>query len=200
MGDDGAAAGRAFLTMGPHSYGSPRVRVYAGSTARVHVGAFCSIGSDVEFLTGGYHHPEWVSTYPFRIRLGLSGAFEDGQPATRGDIVVGNDVWIARGARILSGVTIGDGAVVGAYAVVADDVRPYAVVVGNPAREVRRRFDDARVEALISSRWWDWPLERIVTLVPLLSSPDVDAFLRSARDGAGEIPGGDAGPPALGGR
>jgi acetyltransferase-like isoleucine patch superfamily enzyme len=173
----GPDAGQAFLTMGRHSYGSPRVQAYAGNDARARVGAFCSIGADVEFLLGGYHHPEWVSTFPARIMLGLPGAFEDGQPTTRGDVVVGNDVWIGRGAKILSGVTVADGAVVGAYAVVTRDVRPYGIVVGNPAREVRRRFDDVRVDALLASRWWEWPLERIVESVPLLCSPQVDAFL-----------------------
>lgn len=176
----GPDAGRAFLTMGAHSYGLPRVLAYAGNDARARVGAFCSIGADVEFLLGGYHHPEWVSTFPFRIMLQLPGAFEDGQPTTRGDVVVENDVWIGRGAKILSGVTVANGAVVGAFAVVTRDVRPYAIVVGNPARELRRRFDDERVDALLASRWWEWPLERIVEYVPLLCSPDVDAFLERA--------------------
>jgi acetyltransferase-like isoleucine patch superfamily enzyme len=174
----GPDAGQAFLTMGRHSYAPPRVHAYPGNDARARVGAFCSIAADAEFLLGGYHHPEWVSTFPFRIVLRLPGAFEDGQPTTRGDIVVGNDVWIGRGAKILSGVTVADGAVVGAYAVVTRDVRPYAIVVGNPARELRRRFDDARVNALLASRWWEWPLERIVASVPLLCSPEVDAFLK----------------------
>jgi acetyltransferase-like isoleucine patch superfamily enzyme len=110
--------------------------------------------------------------------LGLPGAYEDGQPSTRGDIEIGNDVWIGRGARVRSGVTIGDGAVVGGYAVVTRDVRPYAVVVGVPARETRRRFDDEQVDALLRIAWWQWSMDAIERSVPQLCSGDVDAFIR----------------------
>jgi acetyltransferase-like isoleucine patch superfamily enzyme len=164
--DDAVRTGR--LRMGPYSYGRPLVHVYAGDLCGVRVGAFCSIGEDVEFLPGGMHDASRVSTFPFRARLGLPPRPPD-EPMRIGDTVVGSDVWIGRGARILSGVTIGPGAVVGAYAVVAADVRPYAVVVGNPAREVRRRFDDDTVARLLDAAWWDWPVEELERIVPLLN-------------------------------
>lgn len=167
----------ARLTMGRHSYAKPRVIAYPWDTAHITIGAFCSISPDVTFMLGGNHRPSCVSTYPFRIRLGLPGAEEDGSAASKGDIVVGNDVWIGSGAVILSGVRIGDGAVIGARAVVASDVRPYAVVVGNPAREIRRRFSDPQVAALLEIAWWDWPMDRILEHVPELCSPAVDAFI-----------------------
>jgi acetyltransferase-like isoleucine patch superfamily enzyme len=171
------------LVMGRCSYGTPRVRAFPGGSGVV-IGSFVSIADGVEFIPGGNHRVDWISTFPFRVFFGLPGAFEDGHPATKGDIVVGNDVWIGTGAGILSGVTIGDGAVIGAGAVVAKDVRPYAVVVGNPAREVSRRFSDEQVEALQRIRWWDWPLELILEHVSLLCSPDVDALIATADEQA----------------
>ncbi|MGI8623537.1 MAG: CatB-related O-acetyltransferase [Solirubrobacteraceae bacterium] len=107
----------------------------------------------------------------------------DGSRLTRGrhtygdPLVVTNDAWLGRGSRVLSGVTIGDGAVVGAYTVVTKDVRPYAIVVRHPAREIRRRLTDEQVDALERIGWWDWPDERIVAEVDQLSSHRLDAFI-----------------------
>ena len=166
------------LSMGRHSYGDPRVATFPGDTAHVRVGAFTSIGPEVILMDGGDHRTDWVSTFPFRVVLGLPGAYEDGQPRSRGDIEIGNDVWIGRGARVRSGVTIGDGAVVGGYALLTRDVRPYAVVAGVPAREIRRRFSDEQVDALLRIAWWEWPMDAIERTVPQLSGGDVDAFIR----------------------
>ena len=169
------------LTMGRGSYGGPQILTFPGDTASVRVGQFSSIGMDVVLMDGGNHRSDWVTTYPLRSMLRLPGAFEDGHPKSKGDIAIGNDVWIGRGARVLSGVTIGDGAVVAGYSVVTKDVRPYAVVAGNPAREVRRRFDDDQVEALLEIAWWDWPLERIRAVADELSAPEIDAFIARHR-------------------
>ncbi len=166
------------LTMGRHSYGKPQVRWYYGDTASVQIGAFVSIADDVVMTIGGGHPTSWVSTFPFRVVFGQQGAFEDGMPESKGDIVIGNDVWIARGARILSGVRVGDGAVVASYAVVGSDVRPYAIVAGNPAREIRRRFSDEQVERLLRLRWWEWPDDKIRNAILLLSSAAVEEFLQ----------------------
>lgn len=168
-------AGRA--SAGRHTYGEPTLHFGPGDRARVDIGAFCSFAVGVRFVAGGNHRPDWISTYPFRARWGLPGAYEDGHPRPAGDITVGNDVWFGLDATVLAGATIGDGAVVGAGAVVSGEVRPYAIVVGNPAREVHRRFADDEVEALRALRWWDWPDEEIRRRVPELSSGDVAALV-----------------------
>jgi acetyltransferase-like isoleucine patch superfamily enzyme len=166
------------LAMGRSSYGDPLVATFPGDTAHVRIGAFTSLGPDVILMDGGDHRIDWVSTFPFRAALGLPGAYEDGHPSSRGDIEIGNDVWVGRGARVRSGVTIGNGAVVAGYAVVTRDVRPYAIVAGVPAREIRRRFTDEQIEALERIAWWDWPMEDVLRRVPQLCSDDVDAFIR----------------------
>lgn len=168
------------VTIGRHTYGSFTVGVDRNDEMRIRIGAYCSIASGVEFGAGGDHRTDWVSSYPFRVRWGLPGAYEDGHPRSQPDIVVGNDVWIGSQALIMPGVTIGDGAVIGARAVVTRSVRPYAVVVGVPAHEVRRRFEDEQVEALLALRWWEWPEERVRAHVDLLSSPNIDALLALA--------------------
>jgi acetyltransferase-like isoleucine patch superfamily enzyme len=185
--DADSAMRRGFLSMAEHSYGRPTVHVYAGDRHCVRVGRFCSLASGVEFFVGGMHRADWISTYPFRVRFEMPGALTDGQPHSRGDIKIGNDVWIAAGATVLSGVTIGDGAVVGAGAVVSRDVRPYGVVTGNPAREVRRRFDDEAVDALLRIAWWDWPLEQILENVDGLSSPDIAEFISRFGSRSGSV-------------
>jgi len=165
------------FSMGRHSYSLPRVVGYAHDTGRLSIGSFCSIAPDATFMLGGNHRPDWVSTFPFRIRLGLPDAAADGAGASKGDIVVGHDVWIGRGALILSGASIGNGAVIGAHAVVAGEVRPYAVVVGNPGIQIRRRFRDDQIAALEEIAWWNWPLDTIVENVALLASPSIDDFI-----------------------
>jgi acetyltransferase-like isoleucine patch superfamily enzyme len=151
------------LVVGRHSYhDSSLVVVWPGERSRVIVGNFTSIANEVEIVPGGnLHLMNTVSTYPVHVRMNIPDPLGDLSLTTKGDVHVGNDVWIGRGAMILSGVTVGDGAVIGARAVVAKDVRPYAVVVGNPAREIRRRFSDDIVDALLSIKWWDWPDELI---------------------------------------
>ena len=105
------------VNIGRFSYGDPHIEVFQGDNSRVSIGSFCSIASEVTILVSGNHRSDWVSTFPFRIVLGMPGAFHDGHPASKGDVIIGSDVWIGRGATILSGSTIGHGAVVGAEAV-----------------------------------------------------------------------------------
>jgi acetyltransferase-like isoleucine patch superfamily enzyme len=165
------------IVMGRESYFAPVVRKFKGDTGRVFVGDFVSIADDVELYSGGLHRTEWVSQYGLRAMLDLPGAYADGFPHGRGDIHVGPDVSLARGAIVMSGVTIGPGAVVQTRALVTKDVAPYEIVEGVPARPIGRRFDEAQIAALLRIAWWDWPIETIEARVELLCSPDVEAFI-----------------------
>lgn len=168
---------RGLLHIGRHSYGPLIIDSYPGSEKGITIGSFCSISRGVVFITGGIHPMHWVSTFPFRAQFGMPGAYEDGTPSSKGDIVVGSDVWIGTEAMIHSGVTIGDGAVVAARSVVTRDVPPYAIVAGVPAKIVRFRFDDSVIRSLLRIRWWEWDDESVLEAVPYLSSDDMTAFL-----------------------
>ena len=144
---------------------------------RVRIGGFSSIALDVEMMPGGNHRTDWVTTFPFRSIFELPGAYEDGVPWAKGDIVVGNDVWIGRGAKVLGGVTIGDGAVVGAYSVVTKDVEPYSIVAGHPAQHRRFRFEPEVRAALLRIAWWNWSDAVLAERVAELSSTDIGAFV-----------------------
>lgn len=146
---------------------------------RLVIGKFCAIAWKTTFvMNGGNHRTDGISSFPFPIfGGGWAGRFE-GETAFphKGDMRIGNDVWLGHDCMILPGVTIGDGAVVAARAVVTEDVPPYCIVAGNPARVVRRRFSDDDVATLLSLRWWDWPIEHITRHVPLISGGDVAAL------------------------
>ncbi len=172
---------RGLLEVGRHSYGVPLIRTQKGSERKIIIGNFCSISKGVVILTGGIHPLDWVSTYPFRIKWRLPGAYTDGMPTSRGEIVVGSDVWFGTNSVVLSGVTIGHGAVIAAGAVVADDVPPYAIVGGVPARIIRYRFGPDIVEQLLGIRWWDWDDDTIREAIPLLSSNNIEAFVERYR-------------------
>jgi acetyltransferase-like isoleucine patch superfamily enzyme len=164
------------VTIGRHTYGGPLIPSYAGSAVTVEIGSFCSIAANVVLLVGSGHNPNWVSTWPIREVFGLPGQYEH-HPVYRGPTVIGNDVWIGRDALILDGITIGDGAVIAARAVVTKDVRPYAVVGGVPAKEIRRRFSDEQVDALLEIAWWDWPEEQIIREADALNGGDINDLL-----------------------
>ena len=163
-------ARRYGFEIGAHSYGRPKVR-FPESGRKLTIGRYCSIADRVEILLGGDHRLDWVSTFPFAAFAEVWPAVDGGgYHASRGDVVIGHDVWIGSGAMILSGVTIGHGAAVAARAVVTKDVPPYAIVGGNPARTIRARFDAPTVAALLDAAWWDLPDAAVAGLIPLLQS------------------------------
>jgi chloramphenicol O-acetyltransferase type B len=168
---------KGLLVIGRHSYGSPKVWMYRGSECKVIIGNFGSIGPGVQFIAGGIHPPSWVSTYPFRIKWKMNGAYDDGMPETRGDIIIGSDVWLGTDVVVLSGLNIGHGAIVATRSVVTHSIPPYAIVAGSPARIVKYRFDADIVDRLIKIAWWEWDDEKIHEAVPLLSSGNMDQFL-----------------------
>ena len=174
-------AARGF-EIGDFSYGRLHIRSW-GEGAKLKVGRYCSFADGITIFLGGNHRTDWVSTYPFSDlpELWPAMAGRSSTVTTRGDVVIGSDVWIGAGATVLSGVSIGHGAVVAARAVVTRDVPPYAVVGGNPATIVRMRFDAATVAALLDLAWWDLPHEQVARLAPLLQSEDVQGALTLGR-------------------
>ena len=169
------------VVMGQGTYGVPRVETYAHDDTRLIVGAYTSIAKRATFILGGNHPADRVTTFPLRIMRGLPGAGSDGYPYSKGDIQVGSDVWIGYGAMVLSGVTIGDGAMVAARSLVSADVPPFAIVAGTPARVLRYRHTPEQCAALREISWWNWPKERIDAAVERLTSPDIDSFIEWAR-------------------
>ena len=150
---------------------------------RLVIGRFTALARDVRFIMNGANHMmDGFSTYPFSI---FANGWEEGfdpaayRSAWRGDTIVGNDVWMGMEAMVMPGVTIGDGAIVASRSVVTGDVAPYAVVGGNPAREIRKRFDAETIEALLDIAWWAWPVDKITRNLDVIRGADIEA-LRSA--------------------
>lgn len=146
------------------------------------IGKFCSIACGAKFIFNSANHRlSSLSTYPFPIfyeewnlqMKDVSKAWDN-----KGNIVVGNDVWIGYEAIILAGVTVGDGAVIGARAVVTKDVPPYTIVGGIPARIIRRRFDEETIHALLRIKWWNWRLEQIRKKIIFLQEGKMEEFSR----------------------
>ena len=149
---------------------------YEWNDDKLIIGKFCQIAAGVEFVMNGANHQmNAVTTFPFYTLEGW-----DMEPPTKsdlplkGDTVIGNDVWIGQNAVILPGVQIGDGAIIGANSVVGSNVAPYTIVIGNPAKELRKRFDDEMIDLLRKFRWWDRSIEEIDRLIPILTSSDLD--------------------------
>ena len=148
------------------------------------IGKFCQIAAGVEFVMNGANHQmNAVSTFPFYTLEG----WDMKPPAAsdmpfKGDTVIGNDVWIGQNATILPGVHIGDGAIIGANSVVASDVEPYSIVVGNPVKLIRYRFDGELTSLLLKFKWWDKPVEEINALIPLLTNGDLEFVKNKIRE------------------
>lgn len=153
---------------------------YPVNQDKLKIGKFCSIACGAKFLfTSANHTLKSLSTYPFPIffeEWGLDGKDICDAWDNKGDIVIGNDVWIGFEAVILSGVTIGDGAVIGSRAVVTKDVEPYTIVGGVPAKPIRKRFDEQTIEKLEKIGWWDWSEEQIRQNIGAIQAGDVDAL------------------------
>jgi len=164
--------------IGAYTYGLPQV--VWDEDANLFIGKFCSIAGSVKIYLGGNHRVDWVSTYPFNS---FNELFPDargitGHPTTKGDVIIGNDVWIGDSSTIFSGVKIGDGAVIAAGSVVTKNIGPYELWAGNPARLIKKRFDDESIKKLLLIKWWEWEIEKINTIAPLLCSDDIQEFIK----------------------
>jgi acetyltransferase-like isoleucine patch superfamily enzyme len=175
-------AARHGWDIGEFSYGRPKVR-FPESGALLTIGRYCSIADKVEILLGGNHRTDWVTTYPFSALRPIwpKAPRTRAYHRSRGDVIIGSDVWLGSGAVIMSGVTIGHGAVVAAHALVTKDVPPYAIVGGNPAKVIRYRFDEATIRGLLETAWWDLAPEQVAPLIPLLQSEQVADLIEAVR-------------------
>jgi acetyltransferase-like isoleucine patch superfamily enzyme len=168
--------------IGRWTYGSPEVLSW-GEGATLEIGNFSSIAAGVKIFLGGEHRTDWVTTYPFSV-LWSRAKHIAGHPYTKGDVRIGSDVWLGADSVILSGVTIGDGAVVGARSVVPQDVPPFAVVFGNPAKLLRYRFGQETIRALLEIAWWRWSDDKIADFLPYLLSQNIRDFIARATESA----------------
>jgi acetyltransferase-like isoleucine patch superfamily enzyme len=175
------------IVFGDFTYGNPEILQWNEGT-RLNVGKFCSIAGNVKIFLGGNHRADWLSTYPFNS---LSKFFPEsvdikGHPISKGDVLIGSDVWLADSCVILSGVKIGHGAIVGANSVVSKDIEPYQIYAGNPAKLIRNRFDESDTSKLLEMKWWDWETQHIKSVTNLLCSDNIsglyDYFCKNIKD------------------
>ena len=162
------------MEIGRFTYGLEWLTVREwGEGASLTIGAFCSIAEGTQIFLGGNHRADWITTYPFghihQEQLGADAPA--GHPATNGPVVIGNCVWIGSNATIMSGVSISDGAIIAANATVTKDVGPYEIVGGNPAKLIRKRFDDLIIEKLLELEWWNMATEQVREISSILCSP-----------------------------
>lgn len=165
--------------IGEYTYGKPLV-LFDDQNTNLIVGKFCSIAANVTIFLGGNHRTDWISTYPFNV---LNEDFPEanqifGHPATKGDVIIGNDVWIGRGAVIMSGITISDGAVIGANSVVTKDIGAYEIWAGNPAVLIKKRFSEEDILFLKELKWWEKDLDYISKNIRVLCSENINLLRR----------------------
>jgi len=172
--------------IGDFSGGAPVIRFFGAG--KLKVGKYSSIAEGATFVIAGEHPTDTVTSYMLGYSFPEGGMSPENRGLRGPDIVLGSDVWIASNALIRSGVTIGDGAVVGLGAVVIDDISPYSVVVGNPARVISKRFPNEVIAELLELRWWDLPPAQVESLRPLLEGRDIEAFLVACRQCRGLPP------------
>lgn len=146
---------------------------------RLIIGKFCMIASDVKFIMNGANHlTNAISAYPFAIfGNGWENAMEHQSYPNKGDIHIGNDVWIGYNATIMAGVHIGHGAIIAANATVVKNVEPYSIVGGNPAQEIKKRFPAATISKLLALEWWNWDIEKITKNIQNLTQNNIDNII-----------------------
>lgn len=179
------------ITVGEYTYFSRHMSIGLWSPEeRVEIGKFCSIAKDVVIFGGGEHILSYATTFPFKWMSASFGADDRHKDDyTKGPTTIANDVWIGYGATILSGVKIGNGAVIGAQAVVTKNVPDYAIVAGNPAKIIRHRFQPETIDRLLALRWWEWDLPKIYANLDLLyQNPDTWPEELNIKEPQGKIP------------
>ena len=177
--------GNSAIEVGRFTYGYETMEVYQwGEGASLEIGAFCSISNGLKIILGGNHRTDWSTTFPFgHIFIEeLGGKGIQGHPQTRGNIRIGNDVWIGRNVTILSGVCIENGAVIAANSTVTRDIGAYEIWGGNPANFIKNRFEERVKDKLLSISWWSQDIEIINAIAHLLSQPPTYEILSEVSD------------------
>jgi virginiamycin A acetyltransferase len=152
--------------------------LYDFLTEKIIIGKFCQIATGIRFMTnGGNHALDGISTYPFKV-FGKSWADAPMNVVSKGDTIIGNDVWFGNSVTIMHGIKIGHGAIIGTNSLVTKDVEPYSIIGGNPAKLIRKRFDDETIDFLLQLAWWDWPIEKITENLKAIATADLDALRR----------------------
>ncbi len=150
---------------------------YHLTRVKLEIGKFCAIAAESKFLMTGDHKLDGISTYPFPIfAKGWENVYDITNLPIKGDIIIGNDVWLGYDCLIKNGVTIGDGAIIAARAVVVKDVPAYSIVAGNPAKVVAMRFSDTDINRLLDIAWWNWDIDKINSHLPLICDADISAL------------------------
>ena len=188
------------MIIGDYTYGAETIKVnrfgpknltgpHPWSGSRARIGKFCSVGRFCNIYINENHRYDWVTTYPFGANnvtsLNLTNFNRDAiitgiMSKGNGSVNIGNDVWIGEHVSIMSGVTIGHGAVIAAFGHVVKDVEPYSIVGGNPAKHLKYRFSKEQIENLLTIGWWDWPIDKIDEYLPLMMSDNIDEFIKKA--------------------
>jgi acetyltransferase-like isoleucine patch superfamily enzyme len=167
-------------SIGKHTYGVHNVQLHwPDSGSFVEIGKFCSIASNTHIYLGGNHRTDWITTYPFgHTKRDVFNSFDGtGHPATKGNVIIGNDVWIGDNVTIMSGINIGDGSVLACNSHIVKDVKPYTITGGNPAQEIKLRFTPQQIESLLRIKWWDWEDQKINENANLLCSKNIQEFI-----------------------
>ena len=167
------------MKVGKHTYGIDCINIkkWSENDGQLLIGSFCAFASNVEIFLGGNHRIDWFTTYPFGHGLSKN-VFTNfdgvGHPASKGDVIIGNDVWVGDGSIIMSGVEICDGAVIAAKSVITKKIGPYEIWGGNPAKMIKKRFDDETINFLLKLKWWNLEDEDINKISPILCSNDIE--------------------------
>lgn len=177
------------MYVGRHTYGMDHIKIRRWPEMKQHynlmIGHFCSIADDIEVYLGGNHYTHLVSSFPFGIvsnniftnaklietNPNLNGSY------CKGDVIIGSDVWIGSHATIMSGIKIGDGAVIAANSHIVKDVPSYAIVGGNPAKVIKYRFSEEQIKKLLVIQWWNWSDEKINENLVYILNPNIDIFI-----------------------
>lgn len=188
-----------YIKIGKYTYGLSKKNVHWTVKAydynnnykkpKLIVGKYCSIGFNSKIFLGGNHRHDWITTYPFQamhndLSYILKNNFTNvdkhvvGYPHSNGDVNIGNDVWFGENVTVMSGIKIGDGAVIAANSTVVKDVEPYSISGGNPAKHIKYRFSEEIIKRLLEIKWWDIEESKLDKLLPYMLNNDIDLFFK----------------------